>query len=158
MDKPIGTLDETRSWSLARTLPLEQDRIWEALTDREAMRHWSELELVGERSLGAPITIVPRDGSEPRNGSITAFARPRRFAWVAEGRQTAWEVVPTEGGCAVALTETLEGDVPGPRDDAEWEARRRELEREFDALERYLADGSSVTDDPRRPYLAVRGV
>ncbi len=158
MDEPIGTLDETRTWSLARTLSYEQDRIWEALTDREQARHWSEVEIVGERSLGAPISIAKRDGGEPRNGSITAFARPRRFAWLAGGRNTSWEVAPTEDGCTVVLTETLEGDAPGPRDDAEWEARRRELEREFDDLERYLADGRSVTDDPSRPYLAARGV
>lgn len=158
MDEPIGTLDELRTWSLARTVSLDQDRIWEALTDREEMQHWSELEIVGERSLAAPITIVSRDGSEPRDGSITAFARPRRFAWVAEGRQTAWEVAPTEGGCTVVLTETLEAGVPGPLDDAEWDRRRRELEREFDDLERYLAEGSTTTDAAGRPYLAARGV
>ncbi len=139
MNEPIATLDELRSWSLARVLPHAQERIWDAVTDSEEMRHWSELEILGERSLGAPVTVARRDGSDARVGSITAFARPHRFAWVAEGRATSWEITPTEGGNSVVLTEQLDADVAGPHDDAEWDQRRRALEKEFDDLERYLA-------------------
>lgn len=159
MDKPVGTsvLDELRSWTLVRAVTQSQDEVWEAVTDREAMRHWSDDEVVGTRSLGAPITVARRDGREPANGSIIAFSRPRRFSYTAGGRTVSWEIVD-EGadGTSAELSVTLDADAPGPTDEQAWEAERRALERQCDDLERYLADGTAAAGDASRPFLSAR--
>jgi hypothetical protein len=159
MDNPVGTsvLDELRSWTLVRALTQTQEQVWEAVTGREAMRHWSADEVIGTRSLGAPITVARRDGGEPENGGIVAFNRPRRFSYTAGGRTVSWEIVD-EGadGTSAELTVTLDADAPGPADEAQWDRQRRSLEQQCDDLERYLSDGAAPAGDATRPFLSAR--
>lgn len=158
MDKPVGTVDELRTWELERSLPHSQDAVWDAVTVREAMRGWSAYELVGTRSLGAPVTVARRDAGEPDEGSIVAFERPHLFAWTAGGRTLSWEMVATEdGGCTLRLVMVLDADATAPSGHAEWDATRQDLAAQLDALEAQLAGGAGV-DGATRPYLAAREV
>lgn len=159
MDKPVETRDELRTWSLERTLPYDQAKVWEAITDREEMRHWSPVEVVGTRSLGAPITVARLDIGEPNNGHIVAFERPRLFAYTAGGRTLTWEAFPDDGEAGVTLRflATLDAEVPGPANHGEWDLARKDFADQLDALEEFLA-GSAPVSEATRPYLAARGV
>jgi uncharacterized protein YndB with AHSA1/START domain len=139
MDYPVRTLDEMRAWSVSRSLPHDQEKVWEALTDREAMRRWSSVDLVGPRSMGAHITLAA-EAEAPENGVILAFERPRLYSYSSAGETFVWEVVPREPrGSRLTLSVTLDGEVPAPVDEAAWQARQRDLESQLDALDADLA-------------------
>lgn len=157
MEKQAAASDELRIWELERSLAHDQVTVWEAITDREMMRHWSPFEVVGTRSLGAPITVARRDAKEPENGHIVSFERPRLFTWTAGGHTLSWELLPAgDGACTLRFVETLDAETAGPASHAEWDVIRHELATQLDALEAHLA--GAPASDATRPYLAARGV
>ncbi|MHB1297163.1 MAG: SRPBCC family protein [Gemmatimonadaceae bacterium] len=139
MDHPVRTLDEMRAWSVSRSLPHDQEKVWEALADREAMRRWSSVDLVGPRSMGAHITLAV-EAEAPENGVILAFERPRLYSYSSAGETFVWEVIAREPrGSRLTLSVTLDGEAAAPVDEAAWQARQRELESHLDALDADLA-------------------
>ena len=112
MDYPVRTLDEMRAWSVSRSLPHDQAKVWEALTDREAMRRWSSVDLVGPRSMGAHITLAV-EAEAPENGVILAFERPRLYSYSSAGERSSGKSFHDEPrGSRLTLSVTLDGEVP----------------------------------------------
>lgn len=156
MDKPVRTADELGNWLLERVMPHDQERVWTALTERNELLAWSSFEIVGTRSLGSPITVVPRGGGHPANGVITAWSPPYRFSCAWGGRTKTWEVAPEGSGSRLTLIESIDEGEEAPHGDEAWETRRRQLESLLDALVEYL-DGSASTAEVRH-FLAGRAV
>jgi uncharacterized protein YndB with AHSA1/START domain len=102
-------------------LPVDQDRLWEALTDPDQAAGWFGGRIDWELREGAPLRFHQDDGSPGREGRVEAVRPGRylRYRWWTEGSPEADEsevtyvIEPTEDGSRLTIQER-ELSAPAP--------------------------------------------
>ena len=98
----------TRKVTLERVYPHAPDRVWRALTEKEALAEWL-LPTDFEPEPGRPFRFRQGDGGGTIDGSVVAVEEERRlsYTWRAEPEQApttvTWTLEPVEGGTRVRL-------------------------------------------------------
>ena len=98
----------TRKVTLERVYPHAPDRVWRALTEKEALAEWL-LPTDFEPEPGRPFQFRQDDGGDVIDGSVVEVEEARRlsYTWRAEPEQpptvVTWTLEPVEGGTRVRL-------------------------------------------------------
>ena len=107
------------------TFPVTPRRLWEELTDPDALDDWFGYRVEWELTPGAPARFAGGDDG-PRHGRVEEVAplRRLRFSWWPEGDEAAasrvdYELEPDGAGTRLTVTETPEAvraglDGPAP--------------------------------------------
>ena len=104
-----------------RVLACSPDEVWQALTDREALRAWFPCDVVvGEWVVGAPIRFVFAEHGFETTGIVLEVDEPHRlrFTWGEETLTMA--LAPVPGGTRLVFDDELAGDIAA-RNAAGWE-------------------------------------
>jgi uncharacterized protein YndB with AHSA1/START domain len=101
------------------------EKVWRAITESEHLAHWMPCDIVGDRCVGASVTMpfwpavaekFSISGPAP-TGSILVWDPPRCFAFTWDTDHLRFDLVPgTDGGTAMTLTTWIEAQEPPPPD------------------------------------------
>ncbi len=102
------------------------ERVWQALTESDHLRHWMPCDIVGERRAGATIElpfwpdhVSKYDIETPTlRGEIRVFQPPAVFEWTWDTDVLRWELAPDGDGTVLTFTTLLGDDVDGARNAA----------------------------------------
>jgi uncharacterized protein YndB with AHSA1/START domain len=106
------------------TLPVDQDRLWAALTDPDQAAGWFGGRIDWELREGAPLRFHQDDGGPGREGRVEAVRPGRylRYRWWTEGSPEADEsevtylIEPTADGSRLTIQEReISAPAPGGR-------------------------------------------
>jgi uncharacterized protein YndB with AHSA1/START domain len=103
-------------------LPVDQDRLWEALTDPDQAAGWFGGRIDWELREGAPLRFHQDDGAPGREGRVEAVRPGRylRYRWWTEGSpesdesEVTYLIEPTEEGSRLTIQEREVHEVGGP--------------------------------------------
>ena len=104
------------------------ERVWQALTESDHLRHWMPCDIVGERRAGATIElpfwpdhVSKYDIETPTlHGEIRVFQPPAVFEWTWDTDVLRWELAPDGDGTVLTFTTLLGDDVAGARNVRRW--------------------------------------
>src|SRR5690348_9200962 len=117
-----------------RRLSHPVSKVWQAITTPSGLAAWFPFDVVGERSPGAPLRFVFREGEgDDFSGSMVEFSPESVMELRWEGDETLrLEVSEAEGGCLLTLINRFDEIGKAARDGAGWHTC-------LDALEASLA-------------------
>ncbi len=103
-------------------LPVDQDRLWDALTDPDQADGWFGGRIDWELREGAPLRFRPADGSAGREGRVEAVRPGRylRYRWWTESApesdesEVTYLIEPTEDGSRLTIQEREVHEVSPP--------------------------------------------
>ena len=129
-----------------RRLSHPVEKVWQALTDPPALRHWFPQDVEGEWGLGAKLQFVFREAGEygdipPFDGEVLEYDPPRLLAYSWGPDSLRWELRPDGDGCLLIFTDTLEEQGKAARDGAGWHVCLDHLRAWIDGTEPPPADG-----------------
>jgi uncharacterized protein YndB with AHSA1/START domain len=134
MTSSLRTVDGRPTLRFERRLAHPVERVWQAVTDPDELKHWFPARLEGERKPGADIRFTFDDHDiDMTEGRIVEFEPPRLFAYTWGESMLRWELVPDGDGCRLIFTHMLGGDEPwgdivsAPRHAAGWDGCLRQL-------------------------------
>jgi uncharacterized protein YndB with AHSA1/START domain len=145
MDPVDGRLEEHEGrfrLRFERRLAHPPERVWRAITEPDDLRAWFPFDIEGERTAGAPLRFVFREGeAEPFEGRMVAFDAPRtlELEW-GGGERLRLEVRPDGDGSVLTLLNTFDEQGKAARDGAGWHAC-------LDALAEHV-DGAAAPEAP----------
>jgi len=92
-------------------------KVWHALTDAEAMRHWFPQDVTADLRPGGKMMFTFRPSGDygdipPFEGEVLEFEPPRVFAYRWGTDLLRWELRPTDDGCLLIFTDTLRRPLP----------------------------------------------
>jgi len=96
-------------------------KVWCALTEPEHLSAWFPTTIDGDRAAGAPLVFRFVDMDlPPMEGIMVAYDPPRlmEFFWGEDVMR--FELQPTDGGCVLIVTDTVEDLGKASRDGAGW--------------------------------------
>lgn len=104
-----------------RTLSHPPQRVWQALTDSDQLRHWMPCDIVGPREDGAEIMVPFWDDVAAKYsledpvlpGRIVTWDPPHRFAWEWDDELISFLLEPEAGGTRLTLTVRIGTKAPG---------------------------------------------
>jgi uncharacterized protein YndB with AHSA1/START domain len=98
------------------TLPVEPDRAWELITDRDELEGWLADRVALEPEEGGEVRVEWRDG-ERREGVVVEVDAGRRlaFVWGEQPSRVVWTLHPVPDGTRFVVTEHTLAPVVGPR-------------------------------------------
>lgn len=128
-----------------RRLPHPIDKVWHALTDPAALRHWFPQDVEWDLHLGAKVQFSFRPGEgydsiPPFHGEVLEYDPPRvlAFSWGPDSLR--WELRPDADGCLMIFTDTLGERGKAARDGAGWHVCLDTLESWLDGTQPPPAD------------------
>ena len=140
-DGQLSEKDGRYELRFVRELSHPLGKVWEAVTSPAGLSAWFPFDVVGERSTGAPLRFVFRDGEgEDFEGSMVEFTPQSAVELIWGGDETLrMELAPQgSGGCVLTLINRFDEIGKAARDAAGWHAC-------LDALEASLAGASIDT-------------
>jgi len=116
---PLGRLlaDDPPTLEYVRRLRHPVEKVWRAITEREHLRAWFPVDLVGERREGARLElpfwpeVLEQQGFEDPGlgGEIRTWDPPRVFEWTWDTDLVRFELEPDGEGTVLTLTTWLRG-------------------------------------------------
>lgn len=87
-------------------------RVWKAITESSSLAAWLPVDLVGERRVGAPLTmpfwpeVVERyeEADQTYDGEVLAWDPPRLFAWTWGGDEIRFELTEVPEGTRLVFS------------------------------------------------------
>ncbi len=142
-----ATIEDTPTLIFERRLSHPVDRVWQAITGPDELRHWFPSKVVvDELSAGAGLSFefedMPLDAPSTLTGRVTEFDPPRVFGFTWGEDHLRFELDPVDGdtGCSLRLTVALGTLDKAARDAAGWHVCLDRLGRFVDG-----EDGPAVT-------------
>lgn len=122
-------------WKLrfSRELKHPPEKVWRAITEPAHLEAWFPQRIVGEWTVGAPLTFEARGGEHPAfEGEVLACDPPSllEFRWGTDVIR--FEIRPHPGGCTFVLTDAFEELGKAARDSAGWHTCLDYLEHHLD--------------------------
>ena len=110
-------------WRLrfTRQLAHPPEKVWRAVTEPGHLDAWFPQRIVGDWTVGAPLTFESRAGEFPSfDGEVLAYEPPSllEFRWGSDVLRI--EITPESGGCTFVLTDTFGELGQAARDAAGW--------------------------------------
>ncbi len=106
-----------------RVYPQSRERVWQAVTSPEEMRHWfPSPDISIDARPGGSITLGgdPYD-PEPRTSTVLAWDPPHRFGFEWGEDQLFFTLTEVEEGCRLELLDVLASEGAAARNAAGWE-------------------------------------
>jgi uncharacterized protein YndB with AHSA1/START domain len=151
------TIEDTPTLSFERRLSHPVERVWQAITDPDALQHWFPSAVEADLRVGGTMKFTFEghtlpDGSNSMPGEVTELDPPRLFAFDWGEDNLRFELEPVDGGagCALRLTVALGTRDKAARDAAGWHVCLDRLERLMDGEDGPAATGA--TSDWRALY------
>lgn len=150
--------EETQSFELQIEVAGTPEQVWAAVATGPGISAWLQPTDVEERAGG---TFTYDMGDEPRDGTVTGWEPPRRFAQETRWPPPASELAPVTAAaewiveavsgetCVVRLV--MSGFGTGPKWDADLDGLRSGMRAGLENLRRYLAGEHVETDLPLAP-------
>jgi DNA-binding transcriptional ArsR family regulator/uncharacterized protein YndB with AHSA1/START domain len=125
-------------WRLrfTRRLSHPAEQVWRAITEAEHLQAWFPQRIVGEWTVGAPLRFEPPGGEFPGfDGEVLACEPPSllEFRWGTDTIRL--EISPHDGGCTLALIDSIDTLGKAVRDGAGWHVCLDALEHELDGTQ-----------------------
>jgi uncharacterized protein YndB with AHSA1/START domain len=103
---------ETVGLRYERQLSHSVERVWQALTDSDQLRHWLPVDIVGDRVVGAdvhatfwPDVVAKYQIPNPTlPAKILTWDPPHTFSWMWDRDTLIFELHPTEAGTRLVFT------------------------------------------------------
>jgi uncharacterized protein YndB with AHSA1/START domain len=145
---PDGTLhteDGLTVLRFERHLAHPAAKVWHALTDAEALRHWFPQDVTADLRPGGKMLFTFREsgdygGIPPFEGEVLECEPPRVLAYRWGTDLLRWELQPTGDGCLLIFTDTLTERGKAARDGAGWHVCLDALQAWVDGAEPPAAD------------------
>jgi uncharacterized protein YndB with AHSA1/START domain len=111
-------------------------KVWHALTDAGALRHWFPQDVTADLRPGGKMLFSFRNGEgiPPFDGEVLEFDPPRVFAFRWGTDLLRWELQPTDDGCLLIFTDTLTEGGKAARDGAGWHVCLEALQAWIDGI------------------------
>lgn len=158
-----------------RMLRHSPEKVWRALTESDSLRHWFPADVVGERTVGARLSLpfwpeglederaveaIEEMGVDPDNyvseGELRVWDPPRtfEFTWGMDGREELtdllrFELEPTEDGTRLTFTTWLGGPAQNADTAVGWHVC-------LDELTDLLDDGPAASTDDAAALVVQR--
>ena len=113
--QPLGDIvrhgNGDTSLRFERKLARPPERVWQALTESDQLRHWMPCDIVGPREAGAEVAapfwddIVAKYGIEDTvlTGRIVTWHPPSTFAWEWDDELLTYDLEPSPAGTQLKL-------------------------------------------------------
>lgn len=151
------TIEDTPTLSFERRLSHPVERVWQAITDPDALGHWFPSAVQVDLRVGGAMKFTFEghtlpDGSNFMPGEVTELDPPRVFGfqWGEDHLRFELEAVDGGAGCALRLTVALGTRDKAARDAAGWHVCLDRLERFIDGEHEPAA--TDATSDWRALY------
>jgi uncharacterized protein YndB with AHSA1/START domain len=131
-------------WRLRFTRPLAHpaEKVWRAITQPEHLEAWFPTRILGEWTAGAPLRFEFPNGEYPGfDGEVLACEPPSllEFRWGTDTIRL--EISPRDGGCTLALIDSIDELGKAARDGAGWHVCLEALEHDLDGTAQAAAPG-----------------
>src|ERR1700755_1954304 len=129
-DGELLEVDGRYELRFVRSLSHPVDRVWDAITTPSGLAAWFPFDIDGERSTGAALRFVFREGeAEDFAGSMVEFTPQSAMELAWEGDETLrLELSPSDSGCVLTLINRFDELGKAARDGAGWHACLEGLE------------------------------
>ena len=147
-----GQLEQSDGrWRLrfTRTLPHPPEKVWRAITEPEHLGAWFPTDIEGERTAGAALRFVFRNGEGPKvDGEMITYDPPSvlEFRWGSE-ETLRFEVRPDGEGSVLLFLNTFDELGKAARDAAGWHVCLDALASHLDGPEAHV-DGEEAPGAP----------
>jgi uncharacterized protein YndB with AHSA1/START domain len=122
----LGRLERREDrWELrfTRSFPHPPEKVWRAITEPEHLAVWFPSDIEGERTTGAKLRFVFRNGEgSPIDGEMLACDPPSLLEFVWGDETLRFELRPTDGGTELTFLNTFDEKGKAARDGAGWHA------------------------------------
>jgi uncharacterized protein YndB with AHSA1/START domain len=131
-----GELERSgKEWKVRFSRPLAHDteKVWLAVSGLGHLAMWFPQRVIGEWSVGSPLLFADPEGDGPAfDGEVLAYEPPRalEFRWGIDIIRI--ELTPTDGGCTLILTDTIDEVGTAARTAAGWHVCLDRLELHLD--------------------------
>jgi uncharacterized protein YndB with AHSA1/START domain len=151
MDGTLDHADDRWELTFVRRLAHRPEEVWRALTEPEHLAAWFPTDIEGDRTAGAPLRFVFRNGEgPPTDGELLAYDPPSRLEYRWGEEILRFHLQPDGDGCLLTLVDVFDELGKAARDAAGWHAC-------LDVLEHELA-GEPAPWSPRERWQEVHEV
>jgi uncharacterized protein YndB with AHSA1/START domain len=121
VDGRLEQRDDRWQLHFSRRLPHPPEKVWRALTEPEHLAAWFPADIEGERTAGAPLRFVFREGEGPPiDGEMLACEAPTRLEFTWGDDVLRFDVRPDGDGSVLELVNTFDEHGKAARDAAGW--------------------------------------